>query len=388
MLDILFLSKDNNHGRYFKKLSSQIPQNSQVVIFGRPIFSALKNYKKIKHIVLDDIIKQQLRKKAIKHPWLFASNLIQWLYSHFIRLIESCRAMKYIALFNQLSPRSIAVWNGQKLPASTLVEVAKYMHIKVWYFENGLLPNTTSLDPQGVNAANSLPRNPEFYLSQNLKPLALPEIAVRKSHKKRKKGESITLPERFIFVPFQVPNDTQILCHSSWIDSMETLFEQVVEAFSQVADEDLHLVFKEHPSWAGHFTGLYNQDSRFIFANDNHTPDLIAAAEAVITINSSVGLEALINGKRVITLGDSCYNIDGLVLHCNNQSSLVEALNNYSNWLPSSELREAFLQFLFQVYCIPTRWHECDDSNVAKVADRFQFDDRLSQSLEEQPQYS
>lgn len=45
-----------------------------------------------------------------------------------------------------------------------------------------------------------------------------------------------------------------------------------------------------------------------VITNDN-TFNLIENAEYVITINSTVGLEAMICGKKVIILGDAIYSV-------------------------------------------------------------------------------
>ena len=39
--------------------------------------------------------------------------------------------------------------------------------------------------------------------------------------------------------------------------------------------------------------------------------EVLKKAELVITLNSTVGIEALLYGKPVLTLGDAFYNIKG-----------------------------------------------------------------------------
>ncbi|MCQ4062292.1 capsular biosynthesis protein, partial [Klebsiella pneumoniae] len=55
----------------------------------------------------------------------------------------------------------------------------------------------------------------------------------------------ITLPERFIFIPFQDDRDTQVRLHSPWVRNMRDLFA----LGERIADETgWEVVFKEHPS--------------------------------------------------------------------------------------------------------------------------------------------
>lgn len=371
MLDLLFITRRNSHGKYFKKLSENMTINSAVHYYGLAYLPALKKRQYWSKFELDNIIERQLIKKIHNHPFLFRPTFVKNCYRIFSTFAEKLRVIKYIALLSKLQPHAIALWNGNKLPSETVALVAKHLGITVWHFENGIVPNTTTLDAKGVNALNSLPRTPAFYLNQVLKDIDFPEIGIRKAHKKRASQEIIDLPEKYIFVPFQVPNDTQIIVNSSWVKSMEVFFNEVSNAFLQNTDESTTLVFKEHPSWPQHFEELYETNERIKFANGNPTPDLIANALAVVTINSSVGLESLLQGKPVITLGDACYNIKGLVRHASNSDELCKLMQTIESWKPDETLRIKFLQYLYDCYCIPTSWAKCDEKNIRAVEKRI-----------------
>ena len=71
----------------------------------------------------------------------------------------------------------------------------------------------------------------------------------------------------------------------------------------------------------------------------------------MVTLNSTVGIEALLFGKPVITLADACYNIDGLVRNASNS----EQLNNLivdKGWLPNERLRLQFLGYVWNEYLL------------------------------------
>ena len=57
----------------------------------------------------------------------------------------------------------ICIWNGHRLPEYAIKLIAKKNNIKLAFFENGLLPDSTTVDPNGVNDLNSVPREKEFY---------------------------------------------------------------------------------------------------------------------------------------------------------------------------------------------------------------------------------
>ncbi|WP_254911207.1 hypothetical protein [Pseudoalteromonas sp. A601] len=190
------------------------------------------------------------------------------------------------------------------------------------------------------------------------------------------------MPKRYIFVPFQVPHDTQVVCYSPWLNSMEMLYSEVMNAVEKLNDPDLKVVFKEHPSWHKHYTHLYKKHPQAIFANGNATADLIENAQAVITINSTVGLEALLLAKHVITLGQACYNIDDLVLHANSRQELFERLLQLDQgWQLNLALRDQFFGYLKHVYTVEGRWQDCSTQHAKAVEERLIGLDVFSQQL-------
>ena len=191
----------------------------------------------------------------------------------------------------------------EKQPYLTVVKAAEAAGKRVVYMENGLLPKTTTADFHGVNGNNCLPREPQFYSQLSLHSHQEEgdiQLTVRQplKHKATHFESSVDVPTNYIFVPFQVPSDTQIVVHSPWIHSMEQFFEELLTVQKSLretlGDKAPYFVFKEHPSYKGDFSHLHNRDSHCIFANANNTQELIQNAQAVITINSTVGLESLL----------------------------------------------------------------------------------------------
>lgn len=103
----------------------------------------------------------------------------------------------------------------------------------------------------------------------------------------------------FIFFPLQIPHDQSITKFSEYSE-LEVL-EAVVAWCRKVGKS---LIIKEHPAnrkSADAFKALYQGDG--VYWSDLHVYDLIEYCEAVFTINSGVGLEALFFNKPVITFG-------------------------------------------------------------------------------------
>lgn len=383
---ILFVTRRNVHAKYYKKLNQHLTPYSKLYLMGKVSLNALLMLPQALPFSLDDIIDKQIARKQAKQPKIWTNKLVMNSYRFLQTCVERVRIANYLYLFGQQKPKKVVIWNGKKLPNQTVDLVAKHLKIPVYYFENGLLPNTTSLDPNGVNQAASLPKNPSFYYQfmPSEVALRLPQIEARKPHKKRQSGQAIDLPKRFIFVPFQVPHDTQIVQYSPWIESMEKLFHTLLNAHKTLEDEQLDIVFKEHPSWHKHYHHLYDIHPNVLFANDNDTSQLISQAEVVVTINSTVGLEALQLNKKVIILGQACYDIDGLCLHARNQAQLNAVLKSVDTWQPNQKLRESFFHYLKHYYCISGNWNTPNKAHFVAVEQRLLAQDSFSHHVSNQ----
>jgi len=258
----------------------------------------------------------------------------------------------YAALGDQCE--KMLIWNGGKFRQRIALEVAKLKEIKVFYFENGLLPNTIVFDDKGINYENSVPRELSFFkkYSSNVE---LPKELVPRIGKGNQKfvGDKEGLPEKYIFVPFQVDYDTQVISHSHWIKNMRMLFD-VIEKVSE--NSEYHFVLKEHPSSGVEYEDLYtrvNHIPNVSFKNTYSTQELIEKSLAVITINSTVGMESLLFHRKVIVLGDAFYNIEGITYEARDQKALLEIIDTIEVLKLDTKLIDNFLKYLYNDYLIP-----------------------------------
>jgi len=384
IMKIMFVSRRNNQARYFRKLRDHLPFTTDVHIIGTPYWRAWCYWRHGLRFNPREVVRTQLRRRAKKYPRLNGVPWLAYAYGALINFKERRRYTKYVALFTDMQPEAVGLWNGKKLPTETIVLAARACGIPVHFFENGLLPGTCTIDARGVNAESSLPRDPAFYLryafakdAGNIQPL-MPRPPV-----KARRGESArALPKKFVFVPFQVPDDTQIVCHSPWIGSMEMLFDTVMQSIDQLVDDDVFVVFKEHPSWPAHFDHLYQRHPRALFANGNPTPELIAESLGLVTVNSTVGLEGIQLQKPVIVLGSACYAIPGLVQRAHDSDELTACLGRMvQDWAPDDTLRRQFLRFLNDVYCIPEKWSQAEKHHFPAAAQRLMGEDEFSRAI-------
>jgi capsule polysaccharide modification protein KpsS len=129
------------------------------------------------------------------------------------------------------------------------------------------------------------------------------------------------LHRRWFLVPLQVHNDSQVLDHSRFA-SVASFIEEVVASFAEHAPPGSCLVIKHHPMDRAYtdYTRLlrdlrarHQLGKRLVYLHDQHLPSLLRQAAGVVTINSTVGLQALHHGTPVKTLADSVYQVPGLV---------------------------------------------------------------------------
>lgn len=265
----------------------------------------------------------------------------------------------YIGMMEVLSTRTIercAIWNGQQLLGRAATRVCRELGIPTIYLEISNLPNKLFSDPDGVNALSSISRNPGMldqlpqpdaeahriwlteyeaykespppqakverqaklasganyilkYLSNGVLRRKLNALQVRNSAV----GSIETVPiaveqlrdTSYVFLPLQVSGDTQLKLHSR-VGNLEAIRRASIVA----KERGCTLLVKPHPAETNaaelrSIAALQTElDFKLVAGN---TTALIRNAASVITINSTVGLEALLYGKPVVCLGSSYY---------------------------------------------------------------------------------
>ncbi|MDJ0858609.1 MAG: nitrogen fixation protein FixF [Dinoroseobacter sp.] len=306
-----------------------------------------------------ELAEGNVTRKRIRLPGLFGNRVVSGIYGW---LKTTQAALLHEALELEISERNpdvVIVYNGSLYPESVLAHVSQGR--KRVFVEAGFFPGTLQIDPEGLNAANSVPRDPGFYLntSEDFAADGLPQ-AVNNRKSKSSSGDELALDPGYVFVPFQVPSDMQVTVHSPWVRDMEMFLDVVIGAADRNPDDVF--VIKEHPSFKLSVKGLRPDHPRVLFANHNVTSDLIQNARAVITLNSTVGIEGLLFEKPVITLGNACYNIDGLVFHAPDERALDKALHASQGWDPDAKLRRQFVGYLWNKYLTPGRYDALPDN--------------------------
>jgi hypothetical protein len=137
-------------------------------------------------------------------------------------------------------------------------------------------------------------------LETNVSKFAQPERIGRE----QLEADGVIPAQDFIFFACQIPHDETIRFFS------DVSLEQVVTALANWANERrIHVVFKKHPLDREKNGGLSKKiGGPYVRWAEASVHDLIANAIAVYTINSGVGVEAILHGKPVVVFGRSEYD--------------------------------------------------------------------------------
>ena len=273
---------------------------------------------------------------------------------------------------------AVAVWNGSRDVALAAVRAARSLGKPVAYVENGFLPGTVQIDLQGVNFESSLAAlTPEDIRSMEL-PASAFEAAKRIEYRQRPLGRDTgladsplpppeDLPAGFVLFAAQVHDDSQILRFSPDFRSMDAAIRYVAE---ESAAAGMAMVVKEHPSDHGRvdYEPLKASlpDVRFVQKADNAA--LIQMCGAFVTVNSSMGLQAVDAGKPVFTLGDAAYNLAEIAHRVRPPERLRDALQKPSF---DEDLRRRYLAFLAGTALVPYRSRMPTDVDLRGVMKRM-----------------
>ncbi|MDQ0857196.1 hypothetical protein [Bacillus sp. V2I10] len=325
----------------------------------------------------------------------------------------------------------ICLFNGYHWIDQITKVIANKRGLNTYYFEDGLFrPFTITCDPNGINADASVPRDPGFFdaleidsirleqfldkpetlsLQASVKESLVKVAAVKavsmlgsllgihpnlyahitfwqavkyfiyKKYFQYRKPDHLTLPDEYIFLPFQVSRDTQIFYNSPNISNMEELLDYVykaVRSFNQKNGRNLKVIVKEHPEDISRnnykdLKKMYRDKKEIIFVKKYDINKLITNSLAVVTINSTVGIESISKHKPVITLGDAFYNIDGVVYHCDQPNQLDESILKAINTNLNINRIKKFIYYIRFHYQLEGSINWTDKQTSANVAARI-----------------
>ena len=132
--------------------------------------------------------------------------------------------------------------------------------------------------------------------------------------------------------PLQLDADSQVRFHSGF-NNMRHAIQQVVDSFKKHAPTSSILVLTEHPLDNGvtdlrqatkEIADAAGLSDRIVFLEGGSPPELLKRAAAMVTVNSTIGLQMLMQGLPVHVMGTAIYNLASLT-HQNGLDSFWSA---------------------------------------------------------------
>jgi len=278
----------------------------------------------------------------------------------------------------EMNPDCIAVaWNAQAGHRHAFMQAAKDAGVQRLFLELGPFPGTITADPCGVNFVNGLPREIGPYLawraanptSENGWRSLGAKIRQRAASggAKESPADLPPLEAPFLFAPLQTPGDSQLRLFGGAHRSVEAFVAALARA-SHALPEGWHLRIKEHPTAPASLAetiGRLIRGSRVVLDNATDTFAQVRAARAVVTVNSSVGLEAMCFDKPVIATGNCFWALQGVAHHASDDASLAQAFAQAESLDFDPVARDAFVGFLAEEYYPRLRNPEASDIDRA-----------------------
>ncbi len=189
----------------------------------------------------------------------------------------------------------------------------------------------------------------------------------------------------FVYFPLHVTDDYKITRIIPHCVDQASLVEQIADALPQGHD----LVLKEHPMSLGRnsvrlLRRLRSRPNVRLVAPYTGTHELIRRSEAVAVISSTVGLEALLYEKAVLTLGQPYYSGFGVTLDLDSFAGIKAAVPELLRFRPDAERIRRFLHLCMRS-CHPGQPLLVDRSeeNARRVAATLEQAARLTLALRE-----
>lgn len=179
--------------------------------------------------------------------------------------------------------------------------------------------------------------------------------------------------EAYVFFPLHLEPELALMLYAPYQANQIA----VVQNVAQSLPADVCLYVKEHPQSLGkkHYS-LYERvahipNTRFVYPNTG-SRNLIANAKGIVTINSTVGMEAMLMGKPAITLGDVFYSfVEPLVKRAKSHEDLPAMLRDFDHFRPDEAVLENFVAALLDESI------EVDPESLAKDLSGLSLEQKL-----------
>ncbi len=209
------------------------------------------------------------------------------------------------------------------------------------------------------------------FISDVIDPIAL-KVFTKKYH------------QQYFLLPLQVEVDFQMRQHSRF-NSVKESIRYTLESFAKHANKDDALLIKHHPQARGfvHYGKFIKTlckelaiTERVLYVHQANLPNIYHSCKGVVTVNSTVGLSAVLHALPTITLGEAIYDLPELTF----QGELADF------WQSAFQVNEEYFQ-LFQGYLqhktqTQGDFYKPSDKFISRIAQQIMMADSTQKTSE------
>lgn len=347
---------------YFSNVIRSLPSVRFIILSDQPIARLLKILKNVEAVSISTKTNAQ-----VSADWVDCTDLVEFHREKASNEELNSRRFALKQALEKLTSKyeieQFLVWNGQTLVSKSVADNCKELGIDCLFLELGNYGEKIFADPEGVNKnsalANGKVKIPEISekdrlanIVENIKlikrkppkqsrrnfafsllrianrlmetpnPIFWGRLLERQNSTFPEFPNDLCMPSQYIFVPLQVSNDTQLLLNSKFDN-----FDLLDTSLSQADQLNISIVVKIHPaerdqSFINKVVRFKNEHPEKVFLSTADTVSLIEKSLKVITVNSTVGVEAILYNIPVETLSPTFYT-------SLNRAQLVWYFENY-----------------------------------------------------------
>ncbi|MBN2669265.1 MAG: hypothetical protein JXR60_08545 [Bacteroidales bacterium] len=184
----------------------------------------------------------------------------------------------------------------------------------------------------------------------------------------------------FFYMPMHYPKDSQLTLRGlPFLNQAD-----IIDIVSRFIPTEYNLIIKEHPHARGFskvkdIKRISQLDRTKIIHPFVNSHEIMKKANAIIVINSSVGFEALLYNKAVITLGKSFFRGHGLTLDVNSLYDIEAAIEQAETFQPNRQKLEQFI-YKIKKYSLDVNYTDLFNSNeevintyVEEIINKLEF---------------
>ena len=180
----------------------------------------------------------------------------------------------------------------------------------------------------------------------------------------------------FVYYPLHVPGDMALTLRSpEYLDQLA-----LVDFIARCVPHSHRVAIKEHPAMIGALPRerllalLSRYDNLVLLPPQLNNYDVLQAADAVVSVNSKSGAEALLLGKPVLVLGDAFYRDSPLVIKVERLADLAAAIEKALRG-PSPARDRALVERYFEAVwqsTLPGELYVPEASNIVQFVDSLE----------------